>query len=195
MWPWEHLAFGYLLYSLSVRARSGAGLSGAPTLALVAGTQFPDIVDKPLVWQLGVLPGSILTHTVAVALPTTALIVLVAHRFGDAELGVAFGVGYLSHIAGDMLYPALIGGDVAIVVFLWPVAGQVTPADLGLFVNVGYYLGEYLTFLRTPRGFVYGTLELVFLGFTAVLWHRDGRPGLTLVGVALRGAWSVVRPR
>lgn len=195
MWPWEHLAFGYLLYSLSVRARFRAGVAGSAALALAAGTQFPDLVDKPLAWVLGVLPGSVFVHTLAVALPTIALIVLLAARFGDAETGIAFGVGYLSHIAGDMLYPALLGGDPTILVFLWPFAGEVTAAPLGVLVNVRYYLGEYLTFLQTPRGIVYGTMELVFLGVTLALWHRDGRPGIATVRVALRGAWSAVRPR
>ena len=57
MWPWEHLAFGYLLWSLWLRAR-GRSLPGDwEALVLVFATQLPDLVDKPLAWQLGVLPG------------------------------------------------------------------------------------------------------------------------------------------
>ena len=57
MWPWGHLALGYLLHSPLARARFGRPPTDRATLLLVIGTQLPDLVDKPLAWWLGVLPA------------------------------------------------------------------------------------------------------------------------------------------
>jgi len=68
MWPWGHLAVGYLLWSVLVRDRRFRPPTGAETLLLAVGTQFPDAVDKPLAWSLGVLPnGRSLAHSVFLA--------------------------------------------------------------------------------------------------------------------------------
>ena len=48
MWPWEHLAFGYVLYSLGVRTLRGRTPRGPPVLVLAVATQVPDLLDKPL---------------------------------------------------------------------------------------------------------------------------------------------------
>jgi hypothetical protein len=56
MWPWEHLAVGYLLYSVSC-VLWGRYPTRIGVAALAFGTQFPDLVDKPLGWWLGVLPS------------------------------------------------------------------------------------------------------------------------------------------
>lgn len=48
MWPWEHLAISYLAYSLLGRLawRRPRPLREPPSVTF--GTQFPDLVDKPL---------------------------------------------------------------------------------------------------------------------------------------------------
>ena len=48
MWTWEHLAIGYLAYSLlsQLAWRRPPTVGAAITVAF--GTQFPDLVDKPL---------------------------------------------------------------------------------------------------------------------------------------------------
>ena len=57
MWPWDHLAFGYVWYTLASRGWDGRPPSNAAAIALAVGTQFPDLVDKPLAWWLDVLPA------------------------------------------------------------------------------------------------------------------------------------------
>ena len=53
MWPWGHLGVAYLLYSLYSRGRFRRPPRPEPTLAVVFGSQFADLVDKPLAWGLG----------------------------------------------------------------------------------------------------------------------------------------------
>jgi len=73
MWPWGHAAVGYLAYSLGYRA-SDRRLTGAAVIALGVGTQFPDLIDKPLGWTFGVLPGG---RTLAHSLLTVAVVAVV----------------------------------------------------------------------------------------------------------------------
>lgn len=176
MWPWEHLAFAYLLYSPAVRARGGSPPGGAAVLALAVGTQFPDVVDKPLAWGLGVVP--VLTHALAVAVPLVAAGVLLARRRGRTELGVAFGVGYLSHLAGDVLYPLLTGGPPGGAFLLWPFVDLPAAGRPGLVASVAYYFRRYVAFLSTPYGRAYAAVEVVFLVAAALAWVRDGAPGV-----------------
>lgn len=57
MWPWGHAAIGYLLFSMDTRLRYGRRPGGPATILLFFGTQFPDLVDKPLAWTLPLLPS------------------------------------------------------------------------------------------------------------------------------------------
>ncbi|PSQ17916.1 hypothetical protein BRC99_00275 [Halobacteriales archaeon QS_7_69_60] len=68
MLPWGHLAVGYLAYSLAVRGRTGGPPAGLATAALAVGTQFPDLIDKPLVAWVSLLPsGRSLGHSLLFA--------------------------------------------------------------------------------------------------------------------------------
>ena len=70
MWPWGHAAAGYLLYTLWARRRFHRPPAGAATLALAVGTQFPDLVDKPLAWTFGISPsGRAGAHSLLIAIP------------------------------------------------------------------------------------------------------------------------------
>ena len=64
MWPWGHLAVGYLVYSGLSRWRFGRLPGSVATLAVALGTQLPDLVDKPLAWTVNVLAsGRSLAHS------------------------------------------------------------------------------------------------------------------------------------
>ncbi|PSQ27664.1 hypothetical protein BRD03_05435 [Halobacteriales archaeon QS_9_68_17] len=68
MWPWGHLAVGYLLYAASSRRQRARPPDGAETILIAFGTQFPDLGDKPLAWTVSVLPnGRSLAHSAFVA--------------------------------------------------------------------------------------------------------------------------------
>lgn len=178
MWPWEHLAFGYVLYTLGRRSWDGRPPSDLATVALVLGTQLPDLIDKPLAWILDVLPsGTSLGHSLLFALPLTAVVLLVAQRRGNRSVGTAFAVGYLSHIAGDGLYFLLTSGDVSADYMLWPLVSR--PAGNDSFQEIVPRLwSSFAQFLGTPRGKLYLALELAFLTFALGLWLWDGTPGI-----------------
>jgi hypothetical protein len=178
VWPWEHLAVGYLVYSVAVRTATGNVPQTAAVLALAIGTQFPDLVDKPLGWGTTLLPSGLsLAHSLLVALPLTALALGVARAVGRVGLGVAFAVGYLLHLPGDVVYPLLIGGELNPGFLLWPLvpAAETTVAIVPF---IGQLAGQFQEFLRTPRGRLYLALELGLLGGATLRWYADGVPGL-----------------
>lgn len=190
MFPWDHLAIGYIVYSLLTRL-FGSRPNDEQWLAVVVGSQFPDLVDKPLAWSLGVLPsGTSLAHSVLVAVPVASILVLVSAQYGRARTGAAFGLAYLLHLPADILYGPLIRGDLSRIdydVLLWPLVAQ--PFDgptEGLFSSVTYYIGQYYVYLQSPQAIGYFLLELAFLGVAVALWVADGKPGLGYLAPAYR---------
>lgn len=122
MWPWEHLAVGYVLVSVLWRARGR--IPDAPTaVATAVGTQFPDLVDKPLAWGFGLLErGMAVAHSVLVAVPLCLLAVALARRYGYGPIVGGFALGYLSHLPADAVYSLFYGNGINVGAFLWPVA-------------------------------------------------------------------------
>jgi len=189
MFPWEHLAVGYLCYSLFAHLR-GRTPSGPATLAVVIGTQFPDLVDKPLSWALDVLPAGVFAHSVFVAVPLVALVFVAGWRVGRTEPAIAFAVGYLSHLPGDVLPSVVLGGDPSYWFLFWPAMARpgvdvsnpiVGPgAGAGVVTNAWYYFQDYLGQLASPTGLLFVAVELLVLGGVFVLWLRDGRTGIEL---------------
>ncbi len=171
MWPLGHAAVAYLCYSLLVRARNIDPPDGLAVLVLLFGSQFPDLVDKPLAWYLGVLPtGRTLAHSLLVIGPLAAVVYLLAARYSRSEYGVAFGVGAVSHLLADAL-PALWGGtDPGFL--LWPLVA-VEPYDNGA-PAVTTLFGESLA---SP----YFLSEFVFAAVALVVWRREGYPGLDVL--------------
>ena len=84
--------------------------AGTTILLLFFATQFPDVVDKPLAWGLGILPsGRMIAHSVVVAVPIWLGISVYAHRIDRQLEGGVVVFGYASHIVGDF-YPILTLG-------------------------------------------------------------------------------------
>lgn len=179
MWPWEHLAVGYLLYSGYVRVQHRERPTAAAAVAVAVGTQFPDLVDKPLAWVFGILPSGVsLAHSVFTAAGLSLVVVLLGRRIQRERPAVGFAVGYLSHLPADILYPVILGRRVMVEAFLWPVASVSSPVRQGLFENFAYYAFKFLAFLATERGMAFLALEGVLLGGAVLVWISDGHPGL-----------------
>lgn len=182
MWPWEHAAFGYLLYSGGVRAWWRATPGGQAVLVLLVATQLPDLVDKPLSWWLGWTPtGFSVAHSVLVAVPLVAAVAVVASRRGRPDLGLAFATGYGSHLVGDVLYPLVSGAAVDGDRVLWPVASQ-SPYehDYGLVGRTLVYLADLGGTLGHGDPLVVG-LFVALPAVAVLLWIADGAPGLAAV--------------
>ncbi len=176
MWPWEHLAVGYLCYSVLIHVWSRRSPDGVPVIVLLVATQLPDLIDKPLAWWLGVLPsGTSLGHSLLFSVTVLVLTWLFAGR----RLAVPIGVGLLTHLLGDITYPLLIGRSASYSFLFWPFIEAAPVETLGLLFRTSRLFREFLEFLTTSQGIAYIGFELLVLGSALVLWLRDGRPGLS----------------
>lgn len=142
MLPLGHLAFAYLWYAVYAAVGTHRLPARLALIPLAIGSQFPDLIDKPLAY-LGILTyGRSLAHSLfAFTLCTLALWWLTRSLHGrwTAETlferlrGVtpgAFAIGYLSHLVGDT-YRFLLAGDLWSARFLlYPLFSvPETPAD------------------------------------------------------------------
>lgn len=117
----KHLAAGYLVYAVvqHVRRRSPTSL---PVAVLLLGALFPDLIDKPLAAAGVVGYGRSVAHSLFTASALVAAAGFLAGKWSRVDAGVAFGIGYLSHVAVDMYGPVLTGTDAVDTAFLfWPV--------------------------------------------------------------------------
>lgn len=180
MFPWDHLAAGYLAYSLGTRLLGRRPPTVGTVLAVALGSQFPDLVDKPAGWLLGVFPtGVSVAHSVFVAVPVAVAALWVTRTRDRPELGAAFGTGYLLHLPGDALMPVVLSGarpDYS--VFLWPISPKATSPPGGFLVNVEYFLSRYPELLTTLDLRLIG-FEVALLGGALVFWVLDGTPGIS----------------
>lgn len=179
MWPWEHVAVAYLVYSLG-RRLAGGRVTEAAALAVALGALFPDLVDKPLSWVLGVLPGGrSLAHSLLVAVPVVLVVGLLTRERRAEAVGIAFGVGYLSHLPLDVLASGVFGGSFDTGFLLWPLTPTATGRPDGpALVHLLEQHREFLAFLTGPVGRRYLAFEVVLLSLAAVRWWLDGVPGV-----------------
>lgn len=192
MWPWEHAAFGYLLYSGGLHVWRRSGPDGPAALVLLLSTQLPDIVDKPLSWLFGLFPsGFSLAHSVFVAVPLIAAAVIGTRKRGRTELGIAFAVGYGSHLVGDVVGPIRSGASIALSRVLWPlVTHPPYDHDYGLVGRTLVYLEAFTGTLGSADPVVL-TLYLALPVAALLLWIADGLPGVATVHRLLRPSRGV----
>ncbi|WP_137286149.1 metal-dependent hydrolase [Halorussus salinisoli] len=177
MWPWGHLAVGYLLYTAFVHLRARRAPDGYATVALAFGTQFPDLVDKPLAWTFGLIPnGRSLTHSLLIAVVVILVVQALLRRFDRETVATAFGVGYLSHLLGDVLYPVATGDLYSLGFLAWPVVPAIEYATEPSFA--AHLRGLSLSSFVAIEG---GVALLVF-----GIWLYDGAPGLRVVAAIPR---------
>ena len=179
MWPWEHLAVGYLAYSGFSRLvwREPPSTRGALVVGVAAVA--PDLVDKPLAWGLGVLPaGKSLAHSLFTLLPLAGFAAILGASRGSQRGTVAFVVGYGSHLAGDVVYPLLVSGDLRVGFLFWPLVPVRGGAE-SVLPHMRELLDAFLAFLATPRGAVYLAAEAGLLAAALAVWVADGTPVLS----------------
>lgn len=193
MWPWEHLAVGYLVYSLGARILGRDPPSDRAVVALGIGTQLPDLVDKPLSWGLGWFPsGYALAHSAFVAVPLGVLVLCGGWWVGHRRPAVAFVVGYWTHLLADVLNPLRNGNPILPRRVLWPVV-EASPyeTDMGLGRGV-FYLQEFLAALSTMPPERLLLLYLLLPAALVAVWLLDGRPGSAIPRKLLEQARGLV---
>ncbi len=168
MWPWGHLAVGYLLYSGYARWRLGEPPRAEATMVVVFGTLLPDLVDKPLAWTFGVLPtGRTLAHSVVIALPILVALYLWLRRSEHGQLVVALGIGWLSHSVSDLPPEVLFGAYADASYLLWPILPSPTYETSPSFL-------AHLMALRIDG---FQLLQLGLFLLASIVWYVDGTPG------------------
>ena len=176
MWPWGHLAVGYLCYVAVLRMRARGEQTLFTLSAVAIGTQFPDLIDKPLAWSVSVLPsGRSLTHSLLTA---TVLIVLgywLGQRVDRTDEAVAFAVGYLSHSFTDLgpeVVVGLVQGDMRqlewTTYLLWPLLAS-PPYE-----QDHSFLEHFVAFEFDA----YAIAQFVLFGLAITVWLATGAPGL-----------------
>jgi hypothetical protein len=172
MWPWGHLAAGYLVYSLYTRLTTGDSPADVPALVALFGTQLPDLVDKPLAYA-DVLPsGRAMGHSVFFALVVGAVLWALVRRYDRPHLAVAFGFGHVAHVVGDLVAAVVDQTPVAEFGFLlWPLL----PVPVYASDNVAPWVrvAEFYASPRLTPGLV--LVPLVFVTFLFVERERRRR--------------------
>ena len=176
MWPLGHVAVAYLCYTIATRARFDAPPAHVPALILVLGSQFPDLVDKPLAWYLAALPtGRSLAHSLLLLVPLSTVLFVAAARYDRGEYGIAFATGSISHTLADVL-PTLWDPEQGTNQLLWPIT-PVEPYESGP--------PSIVDLLQGSASDPYFLLEFVLAAVAVVYWRRHGKPGLEPIRTAL----------
>lgn len=180
MWPWEHAVFAYVVYSLACRVARTTPETGKAVLVLAVASVMPDLIDKPLAWQWGVFENSFgIGHSVFFAIPMSLLAVGVGFRSGNSRIGIAFAVGYLSHLLGDLIPAYILDGEVPIARILWPIGDAGPPTEhVSLTEGIAAYMDLYLAELHSGDPSGYLLMQVVFLLVAIGLWIIDRTPGL-----------------
>lgn len=174
MLPWEHVAASYLGYSLFSRLVYRRPPRGDAVVVVVFAALLPDMIDKPLAWGANAIPsGQSLAHSLLFLVPATVIARLATGR----RLAIAFGLSYLVHVGGDVVFPIALGQGPRYRFLLWPLIDQPMTHDPGFIARLREVLGVFFEFLGTTRGRLYLLFEGALLGLAFVLWLADGRPG------------------
>jgi membrane-bound metal-dependent hydrolase YbcI (DUF457 family) len=138
MFPLEH----FLVASLPVLMYALICNGHLPSIRLTAvtfiGSQFPDLVDKPLAYQFGLIPsGRVFMHSLPIALPFLLGIIIYGWKTERNRLSLGFAFAYVSHLVADNYRPLFgphpqIRSDL-----LWPFVEPVSRPDVPSWAGVG----------------------------------------------------------
>lgn len=179
MWPWGHLAVGYLCYVVYTQL-TNRGAQTAFTIAGVAiGSQFPDIIDKPLAWTFAILPsGRSLAHSLLTAAILIFIVYRISRRWHHEETAVAFGIGYVTHSLADIgpeVVWGLVRGDISqlewTTYLFWPLL-EVPP-----YPTDSSFGAHFAAFVVDP----YVLFQFGLSGVALAVWIASGTPGMMAV--------------
>ncbi|MFB6227416.1 MAG: metal-dependent hydrolase [Halobacteriales archaeon] len=189
MWPWGHLAIGYITYAAYTRYRHDEHPTGVPVVVLTLATQLPDLVDKPLAYSVGVLPeGRSLAHSLLIAVPLCLLALAFARRETGwrARSGVAVAVGYATHLFGDSIRDLLASNLDGLTFLVWPIRAAPDYGTTSFDGHAEQFVAS-ATRLSTGELTPFAVEWLLFVLMIGLwLWHRG--PPLRSIRSGLRGA-------
>lgn len=168
MQPVVHLVVGYICYREYVRYRDGQAPNDVPVLVAVFAAGLADLVDKPLAAADIAPVGRTVGHSLVFVVPLLLLVWALAIRRDRRDLGVAFAIGYLSHIATDVPWHVLSGDFHELGFLLWPITPMPPYTGVKPLGTLPGLEAEVTTLW----------LEAVILIAGVALWWVDGRPGL-----------------
>lgn len=189
MWPWEHVLFAYVFYSLFVRLLYAETPTDGQAAALAFGSLLPDLVDKTLAWQFAIVDsGYTIGHSVPVAIPSSIAIYAIARYRGVSRPGLAFGFGYLLHLVGDVLPTSFVRGELYVQHVLWPIGShEATSIHDGLVDGVRHYLFAYADQILALEPTPVLVLQLGSVLFGSAIWVLDGAPGVRYPAAVIAG--------
>lgn len=176
MQPIVHPVVGYLCYAGYTHVRHGTRPRGETTVVAVVAAALPDLIDQPL-WLVGITPvGRTFAHSLFGFVLFVGVVGLLARQRDRHDLGIAFAIGYGSHIAADIPWHVLVGDYDELGFLLWPVT------DMPAYSGVKH--------VATVWGFEVTTLwfEGVIFVLGVLLWRNDGYPGIDVVRRYVRGS-------
>lgn len=194
MWPFAHLAIGYLLYTGYEYARFRDAPSEMAVLFVLIGTQLPDLIDKPLAWVGILASGRSLGHSLLVALPIIGFVGVVYRRTGENGPTVAFGISYVSAIIGDgityFFQGSLVRDLMEVSFWVWPLS---IPAEkIVQILKLNAVLSQVIAHKAA------WTAHNIPMGGDLKIWIRSFEVGVTLLSISVwwyegMPGWSLVR--
>jgi len=180
MWPWGHIGVAYLLYWVYCRGRFRRPPRPEPAIAVLVGSQLPDVIDKPLAWWLGVFPtGRDLGHSLLFATVLIPIVYTVAFRYDRIEAATAFAIGHLSHLLADLPPRAFLGYPFSTEFLFWPIVSH----DTFSYNEQLFEPPAIVELVVTPftDSAVYFTLQIGLFVLAVGIWYLDGTPGTEYV--------------
>jgi len=202
--PWEHALVGYIGYSVLVRLLYREPPTAGETVVVGVASLLPDLIDKPLAWGLNLFTsGYAFAHSLFVAIPLAVAVLLIARRQRNGRRGIAFAVGYLLHLSGDVLPQYARAGTLPVERLLWPVRGGGSGYDNGFggeaTENVIVYARWIAAQLQSGSPDPYLMVMLAIGVAGVLLWVADGMPVAREVyshaRTTFRRVWGDGQPR
>ncbi|TKX61873.1 metal-dependent hydrolase [Halorubrum sp. GN12_10-3_MGM] len=119
MFPLEHFLVALLPILAYALIRNRQLPSKGLLFAVFLGSQFPDLIDKPLAYWVGILPsGRVFTHSLPIAIPIAVIVLGYGWRTDRLQIAGGFVAAYLFHLLGDT-YRVLLTGQIP-PMLVWP---------------------------------------------------------------------------
>lgn len=168
----------YVVYSTYRRLQYGSPPGDGATPVFLVAALLPDLVDKLLASQLSVLR---IRRSLAHSLLLVLVVLAVARACGIPEFGMALGVGYLSHLPADAIYPAIIPGVKVDKGYpVWPFAFAEPSEMVDLLARTLELDGYLSAFVSGSTGWRFSLLEGALTTVSRRLWLVDCRPDVGL---------------